>query len=76
MSTNIQFWSYLTEFFLEWEFFQIKLVRNINTHILRSLTFSESRAVYELMWKNMVIQYGAWALRAGRLRLQTHSQNM
>jgi len=48
------------------------------------MNFSENRAVYELMWKGMVqpdrpqmiIQYGASALRAGRLRLQTNSQKM
>jgi hypothetical protein len=45
---------------------------------------SESRAVYEIMYKNkvqqdmpqMTIKYGACDLRDGYLRLQTHTQNM
>jgi hypothetical protein len=32
-----------------------KVVENIRTHILCSRTFlSENRAVYEIMWKNIV----------------------
>jgi len=31
-----------------------KNVDKIKTHILCSVTFSENRAVYELIWKNMV----------------------
>ena len=35
--------------------FQTKVVEKIKTHILRSVTFfSESRAVYEIMWKSVV----------------------
>jgi len=42
--------------------------------------FFKNLAVYEIMWNNMVrpegpnmtIQYGASALHAGYLRLQTH----
>jgi len=44
----------------------------------------ESRAVYEIMWRDtlegegqqITIQYGACALHPGQLRLQTHDQNM
>jgi hypothetical protein len=32
MKTNIHFWSYLAQFFLEWERFQTKVVDNIKTH--------------------------------------------
>jgi hypothetical protein len=39
------------EFFLEREMFQTKLVEKTKTHILRPVTFSENRAVYEIMWK-------------------------
>jgi hypothetical protein len=41
----------------------------------------ENRAVYEIAWKNIVEpvghiwKYGACALHAGYLRLQTYSQN-
>jgi len=31
MKTNIQFWSYLPQFFLEWEMFQTKAVEKIAT---------------------------------------------
>jgi hypothetical protein len=36
--------------------FQTKAVEKIKTHILRSITFfsSESRAVYEIIWENVV----------------------
>jgi hypothetical protein len=37
MKTDIRFWSYLTNFFLEWEMFQAKLVETIKTHILWSI---------------------------------------
>ena len=47
MKTYPHLWQYLAEFFLEWEFFQIKVVEKIKTHILCSVTFfSENRAVY------------------------------
>jgi hypothetical protein len=45
-----------------------------NTHfIFKTYSFSENRAVYDIMWKNMaqsdrpqmIIYYGACALRAG-----------
>jgi hypothetical protein len=54
--------------------FHTKVVEKIKTHILFSTVFfSENRAVYEIMWKNMVepdrpqmtILYGALALPAG-----------
>jgi len=54
MKTNIHFLSYLIQFFLELETFQIKVVEKLDTHILHSITFSQNCAVYELMWKNMV----------------------
>jgi len=35
--------------------FQTKVTEKIKTHILCSIIFfSENRAVYEIMWKNMV----------------------
>jgi hypothetical protein len=53
--------------------FQKKVVEKIKTRILCSVTFPlENRAVYEIMWKNMVqperpqmtIQYGAEKMQA------------
>ena len=35
--------------------FETKVVQKIKTHILRSIPFySENRAVYEIMWENIV----------------------
>ena len=39
VKTNRHFWSYLTQFFLEWKMFQTKVVEKIKTNILRSITF-------------------------------------
>ena len=40
MKTNIHFWSYLAQLFLERELFQTKVVEKIKTHILCSINFS------------------------------------
>ena len=54
MKTNIHFLSYLIQF-LEFEMFQTKVVEILETHILCSIIFfPESRAVYEILWKNVV----------------------
>jgi hypothetical protein len=58
-----------------------EVCRHNHTHILYSVTLSENRAVYEVIWQNMVepdrplmtVEYGAFALNAGYLRLQTHT---
>ena len=42
MKTNIHFWSYLAQFFLEWGMFQIKVLEKIKTHILCSSSSSSS----------------------------------
>jgi len=34
--------------------FQTNVVEEIKTHILWSITSSENRVVYEVIWKNMV----------------------
>jgi len=52
---NIHFLSYFAEFFLEREMFQTKIVQKIKTYILLPIFFFfENRAVYEIIWKNMV----------------------
>jgi hypothetical protein len=53
MKTNVHFLSNLAQF-LELEIFQTKVVENIKTHVLCSVTFLNSRVVYEKMWKNIV----------------------
>jgi hypothetical protein len=37
--TNVHCWSYLAQFFLEWEIFQTEFVNKIKTHILCSITY-------------------------------------
>jgi len=37
MKTNTQCWSYLAQFFLQWETFETKFVEKIKTHILCSI---------------------------------------
>ena len=54
MKHNINFWSYLAQFFLEWEMFQMKSVQKTKTRVLYSVTFFENRAIYAIMWKNVV----------------------
>jgi len=34
MNTDVQIWSYLAHFFLEWEKFETNVVEKIKTHIL------------------------------------------
>ena len=56
--------------------------KNKNTYIIFSNFLFENRAVYEIMWKNIVElgrpqgQYGACALHAGYLTPQTRTQIM
>jgi len=54
MKTNKRLWSYLDQFFLEWEKFLTKSVEKLKTRILCSITFFLIRAVYEIMLKNIV----------------------
>jgi len=63
--------------------FEKKFVRKIKTRISYSITFfPENRAVYEIVWKNIVEpdkpQVTIWRLPFawGIIRLQTHSQNV
>jgi len=39
MKTNVHFWSYLTQFFLEWEMFQTNILETIKAHIAFSINF-------------------------------------
>jgi hypothetical protein len=70
-------WSYLAQFFLEWEIFYAKVVENLKTHIWCSLFFF-NLAVKKIICEKCCIvdhrwQYGACALRAGKLRLHTQT---
>ena len=56
-----------------------KVVKEIKTHILCSITLYESRAICEIMWKNILergrpqMTIWRWAMCAGYLRLHTHT---
>jgi hypothetical protein len=39
INTYVHLWSYIAQFFLKWENFQVKFVQKIKTRILCSLTF-------------------------------------
>jgi len=59
--------------------FQTTFVEKIKAHILCSVTiFQKNRAVYDIMWENVVergrAQMTVWHMHAGYLRLQTHSE--
>ena len=54
MKTFSHLWQYLAEFFLEWEMFQIKVVKKIKTRILCSATFFRKSCC---LWDN-VEKYG------------------
>jgi len=70
MKTITLFW-HLTQYFLEWEMYQTKVVEKIKTHILRSISspppLFEKRALYEIMLKNIVqrdtSQTAIWRMR-------------
>jgi len=55
MKTNIHFWSYLAQFFLEWEMFQTKVVEKIKTHVLCSVTFFLSLEKFKFHWNLTII---------------------
>ena len=81
--TNIHFLSYLAQFLSEWKMFRIRFVEKIETHILFSITsFRKSYRLWDNCEKILLNgtshrwQYGACALRAGYLRLQTHTHNI
>jgi hypothetical protein len=84
MNINVKLWSYLAEFFSDWEMFQTIVVEKIKICILCSAALVENRVVYEIMWENTVepdrpqmkTEQGACALRAGYLRLQAHTQSL
>jgi hypothetical protein len=50
MKTNIYFWSYLAQFFLQWDMFQAKIVEKIKTHIIYYIIYI--RKSYSL-WDNV-----------------------
>jgi hypothetical protein len=86
MKANIHFLSYIAQFLLKWETFQVKVVEKTKTCISYSITSPpppQNHSIYE----DNVEKYcgarqatdaniGAYTLHAGFLILQTHTQNM
>jgi len=68
MKTNIHLLSYLARFFLELEMFQSEVVEKIKTQFLYSIPFFENRAVYEIMWKN-IVERGRPQITIRRMRI-------
>ena len=54
---------------------QTKVIENIKTHSLYSITFFENRAVYETMWKN-ILKHGRqqMTIRRTRIAWRIHSE--
>jgi hypothetical protein len=50
----LHLWQYLCEFFLIWDIFWSKDVEKIKTRLCSTTFFTKNRAVYEIMWKNIV----------------------
>jgi hypothetical protein len=78
MKTNIQFWSYLTQFFLEWEMFSDKSCgENQNTHFMlnnfffsKILPFMRQRGKMPHSGAGHRWQYGTCSLHAGYLTIK------
>jgi len=43
MKTNVHFWSYLAQVFLEWKVFQTKFAEKVNPLILWPINFSRKK---------------------------------
>ena len=71
MKTNINFWSYLSQFFLETFLFWTLVVENIETHILCLITCFQK--LYHL-WDNVDKYCRVVQAIAGYLGLQIHTQ--
>jgi len=54
MKTITHFWSYLAQLFSEREIFQTEILENIKTYFVFCNFFFENRAIYEIMWKNIL----------------------
>ena len=55
MKTHVHFGSYRAPFFLEREIFRTKVIEKVKTHLMHNnFFFVKNRAVYEIMWTNMV----------------------
>ena len=86
MITNLSFWSYLAQFFLEREMFQTKVVEKIKTHILCSVTvFRKSCRLWDNLGKysrarqttdHNITRRMRFRCCVTTTRIQTHTQNI
>ena len=56
MKTFSHLWQYISEFFIDYEMFQIKVVDKIKIHVLCSITFFRKSC---RLWDNVEIYGGA-----------------
>ena len=54
MKTNTHVWSYLAQFFLEWETYLPKFLEKTETDLMFINVLLENRAVYNILWKNII----------------------
>jgi hypothetical protein len=79
MKTNIYFWSYLAQFFLECEMLVTKVLEEIKTQFVFNKVFFRKSCLFEIIWKiwwgglGHRQQHCEFALHAGCLRLQIHT---
>jgi len=57
MKTFVRFWQYLAKLFLEWEMFRVKVVENIETHILLDGCLTV-HLPHEIIWNANLMQLG------------------
>jgi hypothetical protein len=88
MNTSVHLWWYVAEFFLERDMFQTKIVGEVKTHILCSVSiFWKSFRLRDNMEnyvreserereKGHSWQHGTCVLHDGYTWLQSHTQNM
>jgi len=67
-------WWFIAEL-LEWEMFQTKGLERIKINILFLIFFCENRAVYEIVWKN-IVQPERPDENTWQIKLQTDTQIM
>jgi hypothetical protein len=54
MKAFLHLWQGLVDFSLKWEVYHTEVVERLKTHSMFNIFFFENRAIYEVMWKNLV----------------------
>ena len=71
MQTNTNLWTFLAQFFAEWEMFQTQVAEKIKTHfVFKNFFFFFNSCVCEIIWKHTVEpnrpQMAIWCVRIAR----------